>query len=76
MYSSKVPRSWLRNNKDNTVFAPLHQSEALWLYFDGNPHKVKIYVDNVVSTGSVNGVTGKEEHKHEKAEQDYIGKLE
>jgi hypothetical protein len=43
----------------------------LWLYFDGKPHKTKIFVDNILN--NVNGITGKEEHMHERNEQDYMG---
>ncbi len=47
-------------------------SEALWLNFDGTPHKVKVAVNNVVENmRPINAVTGHEDGRD--TTQDYLG---
>jgi hypothetical protein len=50
-YEQKIPEDW-RNR--GGVFFPMHQSEAMWINFDGDyPCAVK------VATGKINAVSGK-----------------
>jgi hypothetical protein len=50
-YAAQVPSTW----ESNTFFAPVHQSEAMWLGFDAAPWKPKAVK---VAVGRVNVVTG------------------
>jgi hypothetical protein len=72
-YKQKVPGSWIEHGG---VFMPMYQSEALWIYFDGDyPFAVKI------ATGKINAVSGDDwsevmvaapEDEFDEIDQDYL----
>ena len=66
-YADHVPRSWLKND---SVFIPMYQREALWLNFDGpywRPSAVKVGV------GQIDAISGKRMHRRlNRTTQNYL----
>jgi hypothetical protein len=84
-----VPSTWLKNYNDNSAFAPLYQSEALWVKFSSipgssvpmTPHRVELFLRignkliNAVTGEEVNPQTYLESHFTSIPNQNYLGEI-
>ncbi len=69
-FARRIPDPWL---KRGGVIMPMHQAEAMWIYFESRGYEVEYPFAIKIATGKINAVSGDEWTPHLNTDpQDYI----